>query len=200
MNSHNINPTFSLSLPLYIRAVEKIRRWLAVATGAEDSIRQSGRLFDSIMQEYSSVISGICFSYASDKDDFKDLHQDILINIWKGLSSFRGESALSTWIYRVALNTCVSTVRKRSKRPNIISIDLIGDTQEENDAELKERIDTLHSLIQSLSPLDKAVITMWLDERKYDEIAEVTGISRNNVAIRINRIKQKLSTLKKDLI
>ncbi|MDE5807886.1 MAG: sigma-70 family RNA polymerase sigma factor, partial [Muribaculaceae bacterium] len=149
--------------------------------------------FASIIQEYGSVISGICFSYATNADDLQDLRQDIMINIWKGLESFRGESAISTWIYRVALNTCVSTVRKRSKALSTVPIEKVAERETETDEDMNERIELLHSLISTLSPIDKGVITMWLDERSYEEIAEVIGISRNNVAIRINRIKQKLA-------
>ncbi|MDE5870161.1 MAG: RNA polymerase sigma factor, partial [Muribaculaceae bacterium] len=131
-------------------------------------------------------------SYSRDADDLKDLRQDIMINIWKGLSTYRGDASLSTWVYRVALNTCVSTIRKRTKRPPTVTIDCIGDQPDETENNSKERIETLHRLISTLSPLDKAIITMWLDERSYEEIAEVTGLARNNVAVRINRIKQKL--------
>ena len=180
-------------LPLRIRAAEKIRLLFSALTGKERDRTTREQRFASIIREFGPVISGICFSYSSNSDDLKDLRQDIMINIWKGLGTFRGESSLSTWIYRVALNTCVSTIRKRTKRPSTVSSEGINEPEVETDFALKERIETLHSMISTLSPLDKAVITMWLDERKYEEIAEVTGISRNNVAVRINRIKQKLA-------
>ncbi len=175
-----------------LRLLDAMRRLLAAITGhpAESGARE--RLFAQVMREYSSVISGICLSYATDGDDLKDLRQDIMINIWKGLAAFRGDSSLSTWIYRVALNTCVSTVRKRSNRPSTVPLDALADMETEPDSAHKENLETLYALIAHLSPLDKALITMWLDDRKYDEIAEVTGLSRNNVAVRINRIKQKL--------
>lgn len=194
MNSISIEIFDSpFSIPLWIRAVEQIRGLFAVITGKERANRAKEERFASIMKDYGSVISGICFSYATNSDDLKDLRQDILINIWKGLESFRGDSSLSTWIYRVALNTCVSTVRKRSRNPATISIDAIYEPEADPISDTKERIEILHAMIATLSPLDKAIITMWLDERKYEEIADVTGISRNNVAVRINRIKQKLA-------
>lgn len=181
------------SLPLRIRAVEKIKFLFSLLTGTEREKSDREERFAYILQEYGSVISGICFSYSTNSDDLKDLRQDIMINIWKGLATFRGDSSLSTWIYRVALNTCVSTVRKRTKSPSTIPLEGIREPEADTDNSSRERIETLHKVITTLSPLDKAIITMWLDERKYDEIAEVTGISRNNVAVRINRIKQKLS-------
>ncbi len=181
------------SLPLRFRVMEKIRLFYSLISGMKKEENTREKMFASIMHDYGATISGICFSYASNADDLKDLRQDILINIWKGLASFRGDSSLSTWIYRVALNTCVSTVRKKSKSLSTIPLDGIMEPPEDNDPDSRDRIETLHKLISTLSPLDKAVITMWLDERKYEEIAEVTGISRNNVAVRINRIKQKLA-------
>lgn len=170
-----------------------LRLFFATLSGNGSEERELERRFREVIEEYGPVISGICFSYASDADDLKDLRQDILINIWKGLKTYRGDSSLSTWIYRVALNTCVSTVRKRSRRPYTLPLERVPDREEERDAESRERIETLHAMIATLSPIDKAIVTMWLDERKYEEIAEVTGLSRNNVAVRINRIKQKLA-------
>lgn len=186
-------PHIPFSLHLRVWAVEKIRLLFALISGTECELKTREERFATILGEFGSVISGICFSYSTNKDDLKDLRQDILINIWKGLGSFRGDSSLSTWVYRVALNTCVSTVRKRRKHHSTIPLDGICEPHDETDNESRERIEALHRVITTLSPLDKAVITMWLDERKYEEIAEVTGISRNNVAVRINRIKQKLA-------
>ena len=176
--------------------MERMKIFLSLVAGKRDVLSQNKereRQFASILNEFGSVISGICFSYSSNSDDLNDLRQDILINIWKGLNGFRGDASLSTWIYRVALNTCVSTIRKRSKTISTISIDNMIEPAEDTDPASRENIEQLHSLIASLSPLDKGIVTMWLDERSYEEIAEVTGISRNNVAVRINRIKKKLA-------
>ena len=176
------------------RILNKIRFFLTAFSASSEESRNREKDFVAIMKEYGSVINGICFSYSTNADDLKDLRQDIMVNVWKGLKTFRGDSSVSTWIYRVALNTCVSTVRMRSKRPKTVPIENSPVFAEsEGDDGLNDRIERLHSLIADLSPLDKAVITMWLDERKYEEIALVSGISRNNVAIRINRIKQKLA-------
>lgn len=191
--NHNVGAALPFPESLMRGIGRGIRMLLALFSGSEER-RERERTFVRITEEYNSIISGICFSYATDPDDLKDLRQDIMINIWKGLQSYRGESSLSTWIYRVALNTCVSTVRKRSHRPVTVPIETRTEEQSsEADDALRDKIAYLHSVIATLSSLDKAVITMWLDECKYEEIAEVTGISRSNVAVRINRIKQKLS-------
>ncbi|MDE7414679.1 MAG: sigma-70 family RNA polymerase sigma factor [Muribaculaceae bacterium] len=183
-------------IPAKHRIKEIIRHLFAAVFSAkkEDKASQERR-FSQIIQDYGSIISGISFSYSNNPEDMKDLRQDIMINIWKGLKNFRGDSSLSTWIYRVALNTCVSTIRTKSRKVQVISLETNMDIADEEDRSRQEKTEWLHSKIASLSPLDKAIITMWLDDRKYEEIAEVTGISRNNVAVRINRIKEKLSKL-----
>ena len=197
MNSISLEISSPLSyLPLRIRIMERMKIFFSLVAGKRDVLSQNKereRQFASILNEFGSVISGICFSYSSNSDDLNDLRQDILINLWKGLNGFRGDASLSTWIYRVALNTCVSTIRKRSKTISTISIDNMIEPAEDTDRASRENIELLHSLIASLSPLDKGIVTMWLDERSYEEIAEVSCISRNNVAVRINRIKKKLA-------
>lgn len=156
--------------------------------------------FGIIMNQYSSLISRICFAYARNREDLDDLRQDVFINIWKGLSTYRRDCTESTWIYRIALNTCISFVRKRSLRVKTISVDeMLADVQEsEEDDSLRERMAELHKAISILSPIERAIITMRLDEHSYEKIAEVIGISRNNVAIRLHRIKSKLSKIETD--
>lgn len=155
---------------------------------AEEAIKQE---FEALQRMHSDLISRICFSYALDAEDYKDLYQDVLINIWKGLANFRGEASSSTWIYRVALNTCVSTFRKRKSRPSTQSIDSSPfDIADETGDDIKrERLEWLHRMISELSPIDKAIVTMWLDDRSYNEIAEVVGMNANSIGIRLHRIK-----------
>ncbi|MDE5880538.1 MAG: RNA polymerase sigma factor [Muribaculaceae bacterium] len=166
---------------------------LSVALGGVEQKRELQKRFETLIATHSALISRICFSYAADNEDYNDLRQDVLINIWKGISSFRGDSSSLTWVYRVTLNTCVSTVRKRSRRPATERLDTMPlDIPEEREEEgLRERFETLHRLISELSPIDKAIVTMWLDERSYDEIAEVVGMSKNNIGLRLHRIKER---------
>lgn len=150
--------------------------------------------FSYMVHRYGPLINRICFTYSDTTEDMKDLRQDVLINLWKGLASFKAKSSEITWIYRVALNTCVSTVRKKKKRIATSSFDsiMLDFPDESSDDDYKERTEQLHKMISILSPLEKAIITMWLDERSYQEIAEVCGLNRNTVAVKINRIKNKL--------
>ncbi|MDE6337905.1 MAG: RNA polymerase sigma factor [Muribaculaceae bacterium] len=166
---------------------------LSVALGDVEKTRELQRQFEALIATHSTLISRICFSYAADSEDYNDLRQDVLINIWKGIATFRGDASSLTWVYRVTLNTCVSTVRKRSRRPATERLDTMPfDIPEEKEDEgLRERFETLHRLISELSPIDKAIVTMWLDERSYDEIAEVVGMSKNNIGLRLHRIRER---------
>lgn len=149
--------------------------------------------FETLLRSHGDLISRLCFSYAVDGDDYQDLRQDALLNIWKGLAGFRGDASSVTWVYRVVLNTCVSTLRKRGSRPNMERLDNMPldfpDTADDDG--MRERLETLHRLISELTPVDKAIVTMWLDERTYEEIAEVTGVTKNNVGLRLHRIRER---------
>lgn len=183
------------SLPEALRSTARaIGRWLSAVLAIDDNAGRE-RIFQRVLDQYQPMIRRICFSYADNQEDYEDLRQDILLNIWKGLAAYRADSSLSTWVYRVALNTSVSTLRSRKRDPNKVAIqELVGDiAADQDDAELKENLLLLHEAISMLSPVDKAIITMRLDECSYDEIAEVVGLNRNNVAVRINRIKKKLT-------
>lgn len=134
----------------------------------------------------------VCYMYANDENHLKDLYQEVLANLWQGIDSYRGSSKISSWIYRVAINTCVSYFRRYDRHSSMISH--IDDAPEigVEDSSKTDELRTMYRLIYSLGKLDKAIILLWLDEYSYDDIAEMTGLSRNNVAVRLRRIKLKL--------
>ncbi len=144
------------------------------------------------MDQYSSMISKVCYMYASDGEHFKDLYQDCLANLWQGIERFRGESKVSTWIYRTCLNTCVTDYRRNRKYEVNSPIDDILNEISVEDSSRRADLIEMYRLISRLNRLEKAIILLWLDEKSYDEISEITGISRNNIASRLRRIKQKL--------
>lgn len=151
-------------------------------------------LFEQCIEQYSTLINKVCYMYAPDIDNFNDLRQEVLINVWQGIEHFENRSKLSTWIYRVSLNTCITYTNKERKHSthdeltdNIYSFD---DSQEHL-RQLKE----MYQLIDRLNRLDKALILLWLDEVPYDEIGTIMGISRNNVASRLRRAKEKLTNM-----
>lgn len=125
---------------------------------------------------------------------FDDLRQEIYLNIWLGLNQFRGESKMSTWIYRVAVNSALMTFRSSRPRIETVSLDLglLNASTEIDDTE-RENLQTLLSLINRLEDIEKAIILLWLDEYSYEEIADTLGLKRNTVAVKIHRIKEKLS-------
>ena len=151
------------------------------------------RRFKEIIEQSNPVIKRVCYMYATSHDHFNDLYQESLINIWQGLKNFRGDSKVSTWIYRTCINTCISYFRKYGKNDsNNDSIDsLFVDIADENSEHL-DNLKEMYRLISKLRKLDKAIIMLWLEERPYDEIAEITGLARNNVASRLQRIKENL--------
>lgn len=164
-----------------------------VSSPTTNSKEQEQR-FISLIKEHESLISAICFSYASSVADYEDLRQDALLNIWRGFESFKQQSSLRTWIYRVVINSCVSTVRKAARHKKAsVQIESLFELLPDESSEEKERIEHLHGMIARLNAEDKAVIMMWLDDASYEEIASVMGISKNNVAVRLHRIREKLS-------
>lgn len=151
-------------------------------------------LFRTVLSDFDGLISRICFGYARTKEEFEDLRQDVMVNIWQGMERFRGEAELKTWVYRVALNTCVSTLRRRSREGAMVPLSEFADLIDESDDRLALLVG-LQKAIGSLPPLDKAVVLLWLDEMSYDDIAAVMGMTRSAVATRLHRAKDKLKIL-----
>lgn len=150
------------------------------------------RKFNELMERFRPLIYKVCYMYAGGGEPLKDLMQDVSANIWQGLPGFRAESGYSTWVYRVTLNTCVSFLRRNSRHDAAVSLDDVAygvaDTSGERDAQLRE----MYRMIGRLGAIDKAVVLMWLDGHSYVEIADVTGLTRTNVASRLHRAKQRL--------
>ena len=152
------------------------------------------RDFASLIKQHSRIINKVSYFYANDKLPFDDLRQEIYVNIWLGLKQFRGDSKMSTWIYRVAVNSALMALR--SSKPKIETVSLnfgLLDISSEADDVQRENLQALQSLINRLEDIEKAIMLLWLDEHSYDEIADIIGLKRNTVAVKIHRIKDKLS-------
>lgn len=149
--------------------------------------------FITLVRENQGIIHKICFLYEEDREARNDLFQDVVLQLWKSRKTFRGEAKATTWMYRVALNTAISGVRKKSRRPSLEYLDQrhdnLADVQPEN---REEKTRMLYEAIRTLAPVDKAMIMMALDELSYDEIASTIGITPNNVRVRMNRIRERL--------
>ena len=155
--------------------------------------------FKKLISENEERIKRICRYYAPDKDEQKDIYQEILINIWKSLESFRGDASISTWIYRIAVNTSLSFMGKSFKR---MKLHVNSDTQnlssllDESNYEDKLREETQFNQIQlelnQLSVIDKALISLQLEGLSMKEISEIIGITEPNVKVKIHRVKEQL--------
>ncbi|MDE6197448.1 MAG: sigma-70 family RNA polymerase sigma factor [Muribaculaceae bacterium] len=160
-------------------------------------------LFLSVTDTYKEVIAKVCYMYVSADASFDDLYQEVLVNIWQGLDGFRGEAKLSTWIYRAAINTCITWHRRNNRHSRAANMRLDDLTIEPADsgetAEMLEQYQELYRLISRLGPIDKALVTLWLEEKPYDEIGRVMGMTQGAVAVRMHRIKEKLSAMASDL-
>ena len=151
--------------------------------------------FAQIVKENKSTIYTVCYMFSKDTDEVNDLFQEVLVNLWKGMSSFKGRSDIRTWIYRIALNTCISMDRK--KKIATIPLSMDANLFQDQDEDTKQ-VKLLHNRINKLQPFDKAIVLLWLENISYDEMGEIVGISTKNVASRLFRIKEKLRTMSND--
>ena len=153
-------------------------------------------IFLNELEHSQEKIFRICVSYTKDTEEAKDLFQEVLVNIWKSLPKFKGDSSLSTWIYRITINvslrykTNLIKNRFRFSRIKSISIESVSSQAEESPDEKKLKL--LRACIRELNEVDKAVITLHLEELPYKEICLITGLKENTVAVRVKRIKEKL--------
>lgn len=147
--------------------------------------------FMEIVSVNRQLISKVCMMYARDREHFKDLYQEVMATLWQGMDSFSGASKISTWIYRVALNTCVTYHRKHGRAEATLSLSDVADMSDCSQ-ERASLLKQMYDLISQLDSMDKGIIMMWLDSSSYDEISEVTGLSKSNVASRLHRIRQRL--------
>lgn len=189
---------YSIDMPLNA-AASFISRIRLLMTRAIDKLHGSERrdrvgAFDRIVRQHDDLISRLCFGYSHSKEEFEDLRQDVYVNIWQGLDKFRGDSSPKTWIYRVTLNTCVSTIRKRPKDSYKVELTEVADVSDDTEY-AAQLIAELYQSIGTLSPIDKAIIMLWLDQLSYEEIADAVGLSKNAVATRVHRIKVKLKKM-----
>lgn len=148
--------------------------------------------FSQMIKDHEGIIYKITRVYCDTYDDQMDLYQDIVYQLWKGFDSFKGNSKRSTWMYRVALNTAYTHLRKEKKKGQKVSLEHIQLTYEIKDSLLEERLAKLYAQIKQLPDIDKGIILLLLEGKKYEEIAQITGFTRSNVATRISRIKDKL--------
>lgn len=160
--------------------------------------------FMELVNENRNRILRVCRVYSWNSADQDDLYQEILFQIWRGLPALKENQFANTWLYRVSINTAISFVRKRTSRADRVvyaehtdltrTIELQQTTEEDAD----DRIADLYNAIFKLDPLEKALVTLFLEDFTYEQMAEVTGINTNHVGVMLHRAKKKLSGLMKE--
>ena len=154
----------------------------------------SEREFADIVREHKTTIYTVCYMFANDREEVEDLFQEVLIALWRGLESFRGESTLRSWIYRISLNTCISAERKKRRRADSVRLDmninLFADTDDNS-----RQAQMLRQRIARLGVFDRAIILLWLENLSYEEIGAIVGISAKNVSVRLVRIREQLKNM-----
>jgi RNA polymerase sigma-70 factor (ECF subfamily) len=152
--------------------------------------------FESLITENHGMIYKICRVYA-DEAEFEDLYQEVLINLWTSLKNFKGNSKLSTWMYRVILNTALTYQRATKRHKNNTSIDQVPEPGYEVNTmgQEQQEIQRLYRAISKLALNDRSIILLYLEEKSYEEIAEITGLSISNIGVKINRLKKKIFKL-----
>jgi len=150
--------------------------------------------FANIVREHKSTIYTVCYMFSKNQDEEDDLFQEVLLNLWRGIEHFKGESKLATWIYRISLNTCISADRKKKKHATE-TLSQQADIYAATDEAETRQIQMLHKRVHRLRPFDRAIVLLWLEGLPYDEIGAITGISAKNVSVRLVRIREELKQM-----
>ncbi len=152
--------------------------------------------FETLLQQHGGIIRKVAFGYARSESDRNDLIQDILLQIWKAYSRYSPDRPFSTWMYRIALNVSISHLRKHT-RPGRETVEFDElqhhiTPEQSTSPETEERLTILRQLMIRYSPLDRALLLLYLDDRSYREIASVLGLTETNVATKLSRLKERL--------
>ena len=140
------------------------------------------------------MIHHICRAYARDAEELKDFVQEVTIQLWRSHSKFENRSKVSTWVYRVTLNVCLSMAKKNKRRVESVPLDNLNFKEDIDETE-KEQIELLYSTIRKLREGDRAVVLLYLENKSYKEIAEILGMTVSNVGVKVNRLKNQLKSM-----
>lgn len=149
--------------------------------------------FVQVIRLNEGIIYKITAVYCSNAEDQKDLYQEIVYQLWKSYDSFRGDAKISTWLYRIALNTCIAHINHEKRRGQRVPVDIeLLNTAGEQDKTTEERLNVLYAAIKTLNAAEKGIILLFLEGNSYEEIAAITGFTKTNIGTRLGRIKEKL--------
>jgi RNA polymerase sigma-70 factor (ECF subfamily) len=150
--------------------------------------------FLGLIKENNGIIHKVCHLYCHSAQDRQDLFQEILLQLWKAFPKFRSESKISTWMYRIALNTAIADFRKQQRRINTVNGGLsesLG-SYDHDPIEQKERLVVFQQAVDRLSDVEKAIVILYLEEKSYQEMEEILGMGQAGLRVKMTRIKEKL--------
>jgi RNA polymerase sigma-70 factor, ECF subfamily len=155
--------------------------------------------FLSLVDQHRAMLNKVCNLYADNDHDREDLFQEIVFQLWRSYPTYRGEAKFSTWLYRIALNTALTGIRKQKRQSSYQQRNEFPEiaASTEQDEEEKNNLQQLHYAISRLSDIEKAIVMLYLEEKSYEEIEAVLGINQNNLRVKMNRIKEKLRKITK---
>ena len=156
-------------------------------------MNNSEQQFSLLVRRHKETIYSVCLMFADNQDDANDLMQEVLIKLWKGIGTYQGTGDERGWVWRVAMNTCITQDEKRKKYTTDVPVeDLLGKKAVSED---NKQIKMLHERIHRLQPFDRAIVMLWLEDLSYDEIGQIVGISAKNVSVRLVRIREELKKM-----
>lgn len=145
---------------------------------------------------FTGIIIKLCRAYTNSQEDFEDYFQEVCLQIWRSKENFREESEWSTWVYRISLNVCLTLLKKKKNNgQHFVSDSLTAEETEDNYAFSDESLNMLYDAIRQLSEIDRGVILLYLEEKPYQEIADIIGTNPNNIGVRVKRIKERLKKI-----
>jgi len=149
--------------------------------------------FTQLISDNEGALFKVSALYTNDRDSQKDLYQEVVLQLWRSYDQYEGTAKRSTWLYRVALNTAISYLRQSKRQRATVELDaVLPQLSSEGNELLEERLALLQQQIKKLDSLEKGIILLYLEDRSYDEIAAITGLSPTNVGTKLSRIKEKL--------
>ena len=156
----------------------------------------SNDFYTSSILPYAAIIIKICRAYTNTQEDFEDYYQEVCLQIWKSRNNFQAQSEWSTWVYRLSLNVSMTLLKKQKNNPQHLASDNVpSEESEEPRAFVDESLEQLYVAIRQLSEIDRGVILLYLEEKSYQEIADIIGTNPNNIGVRIKRIKERLKRI-----
>ncbi|NQX96499.1 MAG: RNA polymerase sigma factor [Flavobacteriales bacterium] len=145
---------------------------------------------------YAAIIIKMCRAYTNSQEDFEDYYQEVCLQIWRSSENFQQQSEWSTWIYRISLNVCLTLLKKKKNNKQHFASDYLPlELVEDSHAFEDESLNQLYDAIRQLSEIDRGVIMLYLEEKSYQEIADIIGSNPNNIGVRIKRIKERLKKI-----